>query len=258
MRILLVDDERVALNALQRRVDWIKYGFSDIYTAQDVDGARDVLNENHIDLVMCDIEMPGESGLNLAAEIRDKYAETDCIMVTCHADFDYLKSSMKSKVMDYILKPIDYEELDEILIKYLCEKENKQSRDRLSAVVKRTEIALDESENIEKDPIETAKQYIEEHIGDKIYVEDLAKLAFMNEQYFMRVFKKKTGMSVTEYITDVRMKLAAELLRDTNKSISFIGSAIGSSDDAYFSRSFKKYSGMSPSEYRARFGTCVP
>ena len=70
----------------------------------------------------------------------------------------------------------------------------------------------------------------------------------------MRLFKKKTGMSVTEYITDSRMKLAADLLRNTDKSISFISSAIGSTDDAYFSRSFKKYSGMTPSEYRTHFG----
>ena len=253
MKILLVDDEIVALNALKRRVDWIKYGFSDVFTAQDADSARSVLKDNSIDLVMCDIEMPGDSGLILSSEIRDKYTETEVIMVTCHADFDYMKSSMKNRVRDYLLKPIDYEELDSILIKFMEDREKKESKDRIERVVKSTE-EKQVDQKISDDPIEKVKIYISEHLSEKIYVEDLAAICFMNEQYFMRVFKKKTGKSVTEYITDSRMKLAAELLRDTDKTISFIGTAIGSSDDAYFSRTFKKYSGMSPSEYRNRFG----
>lgn len=254
MKLLLVDDEIVALNALQRRVDWLKYGFSDIYTAQDVVGARDILANNKINLVMCDIEMPGISGLVLASEIRDNYPFTECIMVTCHADFDYLKSSMKNKVRDYILKPIDYDELDEILTKYVEDVKKESEIDRVNAVVKSVQDASGMKEEHDSNPVETAKAYISEHLREKIYVEDLARLVYMNEQYFMRVFKKNTGMSITEYITDTRMKLAAELLRNTDKSISFIGTAIGSSDDAYFSKCFKKYSGMSPSEYRSRFG----
>ena len=111
MKILLVDDEIVALNALKKRVDWVKYGFVEVFTARDGEQARSILKQEKIDLVLCDIEMPGESGLDLVEYIKDTYPQTDCIMVTCHADFGYVKKSMRVKAFDYILKPIDYEEL---------------------------------------------------------------------------------------------------------------------------------------------------
>ena len=252
MKLLLVDDEIVALNALKRRVDWIKYGFSDVYTAMDADNARKMLDENTIDLVLCDIEMPGDSGLILSAEIRDNYENTEVIMVTCHSDFDSMKSSMQNRVRDYLLKPIDYDELDLMLKKYIEDKEKRETKDKIDRIVRIAE-EKDTDEITDKDPIEKAEEYIEKHLSEKIYVEDLAKIAYMNEQYFMRVFKKRTEKSVTEYITDKRMQLAAQLLRDTDKSISFIADAVGITDDAYFSRSFKKHSGISPTEYRNRF-----
>ncbi len=252
MKLLLVDDEIVALNALKRRVDWIKYGFSDVYTAMDADNARKMLDENTIDLVLCDIEMPGDSGLILSAEIRDNYENTEVIMVTCHSDFDSMKSSMQNRVRDYLLKPIDYDELDLMLKKYIEDKEKRETKDKIDRIVRIAE-EKDTDEITDKDPIEKAEEYIEKHLSEKIYVEDLAKIAYMNEQYFMRVFKKRTEKSVTEYITDKRMQLAAQLLRDTDKSISFIADAVGITDDAYFSRNFKKHSGISPTEYRNRF-----
>lgn len=254
MRILLVDDEVVALKALERRVDWLKYGFSEVKTAMDAEGARKILKESRIDLMLCDIEMPGDSGITLAGEVREEYPDTGVIMVTCHADFDYLKKSMKNRVVDYIVKPIDYEELDTILEKFIADRQESRAKEKREAFIKKAE----EVQGIEEDKTEAAldlcKQYIEDHLAEKIYVEELAKLSYMNEQYFMRVFKKATGKSVTDYINSRRMQIAADLLRNTEKSISFIASATGSGDDSYFTKVFKKYSGYTPKEYRKQFG----
>ena len=73
MKILLVDDEIVALHALKKRVDWVKYGFTEVLTAQDGATARAVFEKNRIDLILCDIEMPGEDGLSLVEYIRTAY-----------------------------------------------------------------------------------------------------------------------------------------------------------------------------------------
>ena len=94
MKLLLVDDEVVALRALKRRVDWLKYGFEEVFTAQDAAGAREVLAANRIDLALLDIEMPGESGTELAAFLHETYPQTEITMVTCHADFDHMKKSI--------------------------------------------------------------------------------------------------------------------------------------------------------------------
>lgn len=252
MKLLIVDDEIVALKALHKRVDWISYGFQEVLLAQDAAGAREILANNKIDLVLCDIEMPGEDGLSLVKHIKDTYANTDFIMITCHAEFDYLKTAMKSKAYDYILKPIDYEELDVLLKQYIAEKEDTSTKIHLAKVIEQTESIRGDEDEMEN-RIDATKKYIEEHLAEKIYVEDLANLVHVNEQYFMRLFKRNTGKSVTEYITERRISLAASLLKNSDKSINFISDCVGYENYSYFTKIFKKYTGFTPREYRNQF-----
>ncbi len=253
MKILVVDDEIVALNALKKRVDWMKYGFTEVLTAMDAISAREILTQHNVDLVLCDIEMPGESGLSLVEFIRSTYPATECMMVTCHADFDYLKKSMRCRVWDYILKPIDYDELDGILTQFVEEMQIRVNKDRIERIAQKT--ALDKGHVLQtsEERVAVVKQYIEEHLNEKIYVEELAELIHINEQHFMRIFKKETGQSVTEYITERRILVASELLKTSDYSINFISDCIGCENYSYFSKLFKRYTGFTPKEYRQQF-----
>ncbi|MCI2049311.1 MAG: response regulator [Lachnospiraceae bacterium] len=252
MNILLVDDEVVALRALERRVNWGKYGFTQVFTALNAEEARKILSRKMIDFVMCDIEMPGESGIDLVRDIKENFPETECMMVTCHADFGYMQQSVRNHVLDYILKPIDYEELDGILQKFIDTKNETQLQNRLRSITKKTEESLGTEPAGETDnAVGTVKKYIADHLQEKIRAEDLAELVHMNDQYLMRLFKKETGMSITEYLTDQRMEVAAGLLRKTDRSINFIASCTGCEDSSYFTKLFKKYAGCTPKEYRA-------
>lgn len=254
MKILLVDDEIVALNALKKRVDWVKYGFTEIFTAQNASAARAVFEEHQIDLVLCDIEMPGENGLDLVEYIHENYPKTDCVMVTCHPDFEYTKRALKSRVIDYILKPIDYDELNDVLVKYLEQHHRREDQEAVQKVVAKTQQSKATTEGMASlDRIDTIKKYIEEHIREKIYVEDLAKLIYVNDQHLMRIFKKSTGQSVTEYITQRRIILASHLLKSSDYSINFIADCVGCENYSYFTKLFKKYTGYTPREYRTRF-----
>lgn len=254
MKLLLVDDEFVALKALKKRVDWVKYGFSEVFTAQDGASARELLAQHHVDLVLCDIEMPGENGLELVEFIKQRYPKTSCIMVTCHADFEYTRRALKSRVIDYILKPIDYEELDGILLKFIEEHEQNENKEALQKVVEQTQQSKGMSEVVQAaNRIEVVKQYIEDHIREKIYIEDLAKLIYVNDQHLMRIFKKSTGQSVTEYITERRVVIASHLLKDTDYSINFVADCVGCENYSYFTKLFKKYTGFTPREYRNKF-----
>ena len=258
MKILLIVDEIVALNALKKRVDWVKYGFTEIFTAQDSEEAKAVLQKEKIDLMLCDIEMPGESGLSLVAYAKEHYPDTDSIMVTCHADFNYIKKAMKSSVIDYILKPIDYEELEGLLLQFKEEREKRERQKSIGKIVVKTQ----ETKGIDtkgrefneaEDRIKTVKAYIENHIQEKITVKDLANLVHLNEQHLMRVFKKENGQSILEYITERRMIIASNLLKDTDYSINFISDCIGCENYSYFTKMFKKYTGFTPREYRMQF-----
>ena len=266
MRILLIDDEIVALNALKKRVDWVKYGFSEVLTAQDAATARAFLEKDRVDLVLCDIEMPGEDGLSLVEYVKTKDPATECIMVTCHADFNYIKKAMKFGVKDYILKPIDYEELDGLLVQFGEAFRSRQEKEQLGKLVgkvrERKESKAKEGQEktgarLEEDSAEArlrvVKQYIEDHIQEKITVKDLANLVHINEQHLMRVFKRETGQSVLEYITERRILIAGSLLKDTEYSINFIADCVGCENYSYFTKLFKKFTGYTPREYRIQF-----
>lgn len=260
MKILLVDDEVVALNALKKRVDWVKYGFTEIFTAQDVALAKDIIEKVRIDLILCDVEMPGENGLKLLEYVKGAFPRTKSVMVTCHAEFEYVQQAMRCGARDYILKPIDYEELDGLLKQMAQEIEAEESRERIGQLVERTRemkagdggvIAADADSNEER--LSKVKAYIEEHIQEKISVKDLAELVHINDQYLMRIFKRETGQSILEYITDRRIILASSMLKDTDYSINFIADCVGCDNYSYFTKLFKKQTGFTPREYRGQF-----
>ena len=198
MKLLLIDDEIVALNALKKRIDWVKYGFTEIFTAQDADEARLILEKENIDLMLCDVEMPGEDGLSLMKYTKEHFPDTDSIVVTCHADFNYIKQAMKFGARDYILKPIDYEELEAVLLQFKDVKDRLQRKediDKFIGKMQESKGVVIKQRNLEvsEERIKVVKEYIENHIQEKITVKDLANLVHINEQHLMRVFKKENG-----------------------------------------------------------------
>jgi AraC-like DNA-binding protein len=95
-------------------------------------------------------------------------------------------------------------------------------------------------------------RYIELHAAEGLSVEQLAALAGMNRNYFSTAFAEQVGMSPLQYITQVRMDKAAELLDSTSASIAEIAYSIGYINPFSFTRAFAKYAGMPPSAYRSR------
>ena len=92
--------------------------------------------------------------------------------------------------------------------------------------------------------------YIAAHYTEEIKVMDIAKIYHVDRSYLERSFKKETGLSVRETITNFRIKKAQTLLRETSFSISEIAKASGFKDRLYFSKFFHQKFGMTPSEYR--------
>jgi two-component system response regulator YesN len=126
-KLLIVDDEAFAVEGVKSAIHWDELGITEVFTAYNIRQAREVFNDNKIDIMLCDIEMPQGNGLELLAWVRANYPKTECIFLTCHADFGYAKEAIKLGSLDYILKPIPYDELEEVIRKAIdkIKKENK-------------------------------------------------------------------------------------------------------------------------------------
>lgn len=99
--------------------------------------------------------------------------------------------------------------------------------------------------------VRAASRYIEENYEHRISIPEIARALPINDKYLSRLFKQKTGQTILQYISSLRLRKAIYLLRETNLSISEVGMRIGFEDARGFARLFKKEYGMTPSEYRA-------
>lgn len=112
---LLVDDEVHAVRGLQAGVHWDRLNVGFVYTAHSLKQAQDVFHSQPVHLMICDIEMPQGSGLELAAWVKEHYPETETIFLTCHSDFQFAKQAIQLDSFDYLLKPVDYSELESVI-----------------------------------------------------------------------------------------------------------------------------------------------
>ena len=97
---------------------------------------------------------------------------------------------------------------------------------------------------------EKVKSFIQAHIDENITRRMLAEHVFLNEDYLSRLFRKAEGVSLSQYILNVKIAQAKEWLEDPSVSVTEASKKIGISNFSYFSQLFKKQTGFSPSEYR--------
>ena len=111
MKLLVVDDQSSVADGIAECIDWEECGFEKVFCAYSAVEAKQFLRMNRIDVMLCDIEMPYESGLQLLEWIQNEKLEVRCIMLTAHAEFTYAQQALKLGSVDYILQPASYEDI---------------------------------------------------------------------------------------------------------------------------------------------------
>lgn len=116
-RVLVVDDEMYAVKGIIEGIDWSGLDVSETFEAYHAREAKAILKNIPIDLMICDINMPEENGLELLEWAKTNCPELETIFLTCHADFNYVRKALQLGSCDYLLKPVIYEEMEEVLRK---------------------------------------------------------------------------------------------------------------------------------------------
>ena len=115
---MLVDDEPYILQGLQVLIDWESGGFEITALCSNGKEALKYLKENHVDLVISDIRMPEMTGLELLETVKkEKISDAEFVLLTGYDDFAYTQKAIRNGCLDYILKPVEEEELISVLRK---------------------------------------------------------------------------------------------------------------------------------------------
>ncbi len=109
---------------------------------------------------------------------------------------------------------------------------------------------IEDKKFTETKPIREAKRYILENYKNPITLDEVSLYIGFNATYFSSLFKKDTGYTFLEYLSEVRINKAKELLKETNQNISVICEQVGYSDVKHFTKMFTKYTGLKPNQYR--------
>ncbi len=115
--ILIVDDDKLLVDKLEETVAWDQIGISMVFTAYNIRQAQKILEEFSIQIMLCDIDMPQGSGLELLEWLRSKNMETECVFLSSYANFAYAQKAIRLLSREYLLKPISNQDLEQVLSK---------------------------------------------------------------------------------------------------------------------------------------------
>ena len=112
MNILIVDDQIKVIDSIVSNINWEKLGITNVMAANSSLEAKDIIRRIAIDILITDIEMPVEDGIALVRWCRNNGFSFECIFLTSHPDFHYVKQALNLQAFDYVLQPSRYEDVE--------------------------------------------------------------------------------------------------------------------------------------------------
>lgn len=244
-KIVIVDDDTGLSASLSSFFPWQEHGFEVVGQFSGASQALTFLSENPVDVLICDICMPGMSGLELVRELQLRGSKVQVILLSAYKDFQYAKEAMLYGIKYYLVKPATYSDIIAVLREV---KNDLKLRDASEAKAVKEPISSFNAKIISQ-----VKVYIDQHY-DTVTLQDLADLTHMNLSYLSRFFKDNAGENISAYLMRVKMENALLLLRDVDfKNISDVAEKLGYSNAKSFTKAFKSYYSITPQEYRKNF-----
>lgn len=239
IRVLMVDDEPLVRHGVAAGMDWVSLGCEVVGEAQSGEEGLALARRLKPDLIITDIRMPKMDGITMMNMLREEGCAARCIVLTAHSDFEYARGALLFGADDYLLKPFRDQELTHAVAR-VCRKMESAPAANTPAVKKEPEAT---------GYVRQAMDYIAGHYADEnISIATIAEHLCVSEGHLSHVFKKQTGMTVTNYLTKTRIDAAMALLQAGRVKVYEAAAAVGYKDVTYFSATFKKLTGLSPSE----------
>lgn len=127
LKLLIVEDEQVIRNGLEKHVPWKELGIDQVFTAENAECGLRICDSNRPDIIVSDINMPGMNGVELCRALKEKLPLCEIVFISGYSDKEYLKAAIALGAVSYVEKPIDIAELSDA-VKQAVERVKQHSR----------------------------------------------------------------------------------------------------------------------------------
>ena len=247
--ILIVEDDADVVNMLKQTLGH----YFHVSIAMDGATALEILQKQEIpDLIVSDVMMPVMNGYELTRRIRSMAdAQTiPIILLTALSNEDNKLKGTQAGADAYLTKPFDLRLLVSTCRQLLEQRDmlRKQKVQDNGQTIAPPEIIVEERD---KKLLDAMNKWLENHISDSMLsVDDMAEAMGYRRSVFFKKVKALTGQTPAEYIKNLRMNRAAEMLREETITVAEVCYKVGISDPHYFTKVFKQQFGISPKKYQ--------
>ncbi|GHT66552.1 DNA-binding response regulator [Spirochaetia bacterium] len=247
-RVFVVDDEQEIRKGLVNFFPWNMLGYEVAGQAENGKQAFDFImkNPDRVDVLFTDIKMPVMSGIELVRQLIQAGIHLKVVLLSAYSDFEYARDGLKMGVVDYILKPTEYNNLIQTfqrLARLLDEERGKSP------------VVFEDNDNDESalsyhgKLVRSAKQYVKFNYANTS-LELTAEHIHLSPSYLSTIFREEAGITFSDYLISQKMENAARMMQDISYKTYEISEQVGYRSSKNFSRTFKKYFGVTPREYR--------
>lgn len=252
--VLVVEDEDIIRKGLIYMVDWLKVNCIVVGEAKDGKDGINKIKELKPDIVITDVKMPYMDGIEMLEETISEY-DYEAIIISGYSEFEYAQKAIKLNVMEYLLKPIDFEYLYKTIGKLT---EKIQSKNKIKQIMEKVntknssdvlDISYYENQTFKTRYVKKMINFIQTKYKHKILLEDLSKEINVSSAYLNTKFKEETSYTFNDFLNRYRILQSMKLLRQGNLKIYEVAEQVGFKDYKYFIEVFKKYVGYPPSKF---------
>jgi two-component system, response regulator YesN len=268
-KLLVVDDQKIIRDGFIRMLQRDSRNKYQIYQADCGQEALKTALEVEPQIVVTDVKMPDYSGLELIRRLKTRLKGSKYVIISGYDNFSYAKEAIRLEVSDYLLKPINRADVAEVMDKLTSSLDsldteanavsemvglnnddlNKPSGEKLSIGVDNTGNSSAQQKMI----VEYAMDYVNKNFDKNLSLTYISNLVSRNYSYFSNLFSTETGSNFCDYLRNVRIEKAKELLRDMRYMVNDISRKVGYQDTVQFSKAFRKHTGMTPGQYRSQY-----
>ncbi len=245
LKVLLVEDEDVIRRGLKFKMDWTDAGCVVVGEAASGNEGLQKISELHPDIVITDIRMPDMDGLEMLRRGRE-ICPFHAVIISGYGEFEYAQQAISLRVAEYLLKPIDLNEL-KICLKKIADRCDGTTVSASGEHLPMPEIDIS---NVHNKYAEEMLRFIQDHYSERISITDISQKLNVSCTHLNTKFKAETGHTFNDFLNYYRISKAVELQKQGQYKLYEIAEMVGFSDYKYFNKVYKKYVGCAPNNFK--------